>query len=67
MFTHYLSHTKRHVFVAGDIHGCYSLLMQKLDEHNFDNDLLISVGDLILIKVLKILIVCHLSMNHGSL
>lgn len=49
MFTRSLSHSKGHIFVVGDIHGCYSLLMQKLDEHNFDfdNDLLISVGDLI--------------------
>ena len=35
------------VFVVGDIHGCYSLLMSKLKEigFNFNQDLLISVGD----------------------
>lgn len=49
MFTPYLSHTQGNIFVVGDIHSCYSLLMQKLGEHNFDfdNNLLISVGDLI--------------------
>lgn len=37
------------VFVVGDIHGCYSLLIQKLKELNFNflTDLLISVGDLV--------------------
>lgn len=42
--THY-----RNIFVVGDLHGCYSLLMSKLDEIAFDPalDLLISVGDLI--------------------
>ncbi len=36
-------------FVVGDIHGCYTKLMQKLDEINFDfkKDRLFSVGDLI--------------------
>ena len=35
------------VFVVGDIHGCYDLLMSKLDEIGFNKktDLLISVGD----------------------
>lgn len=37
------------VFVVGDIHGAYSLLMVKLKEikFNFNSDLLISVGDLV--------------------
>lgn len=37
------------VFVVGDIHGAYSLLMEKLKEikFNFNSDLLIAVGDLI--------------------
>lgn len=37
------------VFVVGDIHGAYSLLMAKLKEikFNFNSDLLIAVGDLI--------------------
>lgn len=37
------------VFVVGDIHGAYSLLMEKLKEikFNFNSDLLISVGDLV--------------------
>ncbi|WMY75397.1 metallophosphoesterase [Buttiauxella selenatireducens] len=39
----------RNIFVVGDLHGCYSLLMSKLEEVAFDpsQDLLISVGDLI--------------------
>lgn len=37
------------VFVVGDIHGAYSLLMEKLKDikFNFNSDLLISVGDLV--------------------
>lgn len=39
----------REVFVVGDIHGCYTLLMQKLKEvgFNVNTDLLISVGDIL--------------------
>lgn len=39
----------RNIWVVGDLHGCYTNLMGKLDELNFDpaQDLLISVGDLI--------------------
>ncbi len=39
---------KRNVYVVGDIHGCYDELMQKLKEIEFDfeQDLLLSVGDL---------------------
>lgn len=39
----------RHVYVIGDLHGCYAALLQKMDEVNFDEkkDLIISVGDLI--------------------
>ncbi|MBE8598100.1 metallophosphoesterase [Xenorhabdus sp. BG5] len=37
------------IFVVGDLHGCYQLLMDKLQQIDFDyeHDLLISVGDLI--------------------
>lgn len=37
------------IYVVGDLHGCYDLLMQKLasKQFNFEQDLLISVGDLI--------------------
>lgn len=37
------------VFVVGDLHGCYDLLMKELERAKFDRetDLLISVGDLI--------------------
>ncbi|HHW3963629.1 TPA: bacteriophage antitermination protein Q [Raoultella planticola] len=39
----------RNVWVVGDLHGCYTLLMSELDKVNFDpaQDLLISVGDLV--------------------
>lgn len=39
----------RNIWVVGDLHGCYTLLMNKLDEIGFDTtqDFLISVGDLI--------------------
>ncbi|QGX91237.1 serine/threonine protein phosphatase [Tatumella sp. TA1] len=39
----------RNVFAVGDVHGCYTLLMNRLDEIGFDTnlDLLVSVGDLI--------------------
>lgn len=39
----------RHVWVVGDIHGCFSMLMKKLRECRFDpqHDLLVSVGDII--------------------
>lgn len=37
------------LFVVGDLHGCYTLLMKRLKDIEFDfqHDLLISVGDLI--------------------
>lgn len=37
------------IFVVGDLHGSYTLLMNELDKRNFDPavDLLISVGDLV--------------------
>lgn len=40
---------KGRMFVVGDIHGCYDLLMSRLKEIGFDfeNDLLVSVGDLV--------------------
>lgn len=39
----------RHIWVVGDIHGCFTLLKQKLREGRFDpwQDLLVSVGDVI--------------------
>lgn len=39
----------RHVWVVGDLHGCFSLLMAKLRQCHFDpwQDLLVSVGDVI--------------------
>jgi serine/threonine protein phosphatase 1 len=39
----------RNIWVVGDLHGCYTLLMSELDKVGFDTtqDLLISVGDLI--------------------
>lgn len=40
---------KANVYVVGDIHGCYTLLIKKLREigFNFSKDLLISVGDIV--------------------
>ena len=42
------SHIQR-LFVVGDLHGCYTELMNQLSivNFNFTNDLLISVGDLV--------------------
>lgn len=39
----------RNIWIVGDLHGCHSLLQQKLQEISFDagQDLLLSVGDLI--------------------
>lgn len=39
----------RNIYVCGDIHGCYSLLMSELlkIDFNFKEDLLIGVGDLV--------------------
>lgn len=39
----------RNIWVVGDLHGSYTLLMNELDKRNFDpaHDLLISVGDLV--------------------
>lgn len=39
----------RNIWVIGDLHGCYTLLMNELHRVDFDptQDLLISVGDLI--------------------
>lgn len=39
----------RNIWVVGDLHGCYSLLMAELSRVGFDaeKDLLISVGDLV--------------------
>ncbi len=40
---------KGKVYAVGDIHGCYNLLMNRLFEisFDFDNDLLVAVGDLV--------------------
>lgn len=39
----------RNIYVVGDLHGCYTLLMNEFDAIGFDTaqDLLISVGDLV--------------------
>ncbi len=39
----------RHIWVVSDIHGCYQRLINELKQRGFnpDEDLLISVGDLI--------------------
>ena len=39
----------RHIWVVSDIHGCYQWLIDELTQRDFnpDEDLLISVGDLI--------------------
>ncbi|MEJ5071173.1 protein-serine/threonine phosphatase [Enterobacter ludwigii] len=39
----------RHIWLIGDLHGCFNLLMPKLRAHEFNpyQDVLISVGDLI--------------------
>ena len=41
--------SEKNVYVVGDLHGCYSLLMEKLSEIGFnkETDVLISVGDLV--------------------
>lgn len=46
--TYDASHVSR-LFVVGDIHGCYQEFIDKLTEigFNFENDLVISVGDLV--------------------
>jgi len=40
---------KGKLYAVGDIHGCYNLLMNRLNEIGFDfeNDLLVAVGDLV--------------------
>lgn len=39
----------RHIWVVGDLHGCYQLLIDRMQQIDFDKqtDLIISVGDLI--------------------
>ena len=40
---------KGKLYAVGDIHGCYNLLMSRLNVIGFDfkNDLLVAVGDLV--------------------
>lgn len=40
---------KGNLYTVGDIHGCYNLLITRLNEigFDFDNDLLVAVGDLV--------------------
>ncbi|RGD90553.1 metallophosphoesterase [Acinetobacter sp. SWAC57] len=40
---------KGKLYAVGDIHGCYNLLMNRLNEiaFDFENDLLVAVGDLV--------------------
>lgn len=49
LIEHYDKPIQGRLFVVGDLHGCYTLLMNKLKERefNFQQDLLVSVGDLI--------------------
>ncbi|HHP0322650.1 metallophosphoesterase [Acinetobacter baumannii] len=49
LIEHYDKPIEGRLFVVGDLHGCYTLLMNKLKEieFNFQQDLLVSVGDLV--------------------
>lgn len=49
MFKHFAINTEGRDFVVGDIHGCFTLLAQRLEELDFDptKDRLFSVGDLV--------------------
>ncbi|MDC5543395.1 metallophosphoesterase [Acinetobacter baumannii] len=49
LIEHYSKPINGRLFVVGDLHGCYTLLMNKLKEikFNFQQDLLVSVGDLV--------------------
>ena len=49
MYTKIDSNNYKKIFVLGDLHGCYDLLMSQLKSVDFDfeNDLVIAVGDLI--------------------
>lgn len=44
-----ITHNTGRVFVIGDLHGCYDVLIKKLDDvgFNYDEDLCLSVGDLV--------------------
>lgn len=48
-FIEYYTHSSGRLFAVGDIHGCYDLLMQKLEQAHFDfqTDVLIAVGDIV--------------------
>lgn len=49
IYRHITGQDYRHIYVVGDLHGCYRLLTERLAALAFDadRDLLISVGDLI--------------------
>lgn len=49
MYQRMEGHTWRNIWLVGDLHGCFGLLMSQLRQMKFDpwHDLLISVGDLI--------------------
>ena len=49
MIEHYLLNEKGNDYVVGDIHGCFDMLVDKLEEIGFDDskDRLFSVGDLV--------------------
>lgn len=51
IYTIYANQTNQtnHIYVVGDLHGCYRLLMQELQNIHFDfqNDVLICTGDLV--------------------
>ena len=44
-----ITHNTGRVFIIGDLHGCYDDFLAKLEEvgFNFDEDLCLSVGDLV--------------------
>ena len=49
MYQRLAGSTWRNIWLVGDLHGCFALLMSHLRQLKFDpwQDLLISVGDLI--------------------
>ncbi len=49
LILHFELNPQIRLYIVGDLHGCYSLLMQELQKINFDfeNDVLICTGDLV--------------------